>query len=205
MPLYSYLEFSYDQAGWRNIFHLIKASVDGSDLLDVHHRKNRFYVSLEALGSDDTRQDWIQEAQGLELSDGFVGIAMKASERGARKICVGLDSELDPDLPNLTHERSDDDADASANACPHRYLIANNWGHIFLDRYGEEDVRWIADWSRMKIIKIQVYDHDSKVWEDADNIEFHDVVESIEQNGCLADPEEFGLLYADELPEWAAD
>ena len=139
------------------------------------------------------------------MSDGFVAIATKAAERGARKICVGLDSELDPELPILTQERSDDDADASANACPHRYLIAANWGHIFLDRYGEEDVRWIADWSRMKIIKIQVYDHDSKVWEDADNIEFYDVVESIEQNGCLADPEEFGLLYADELPEWAAD
>jgi hypothetical protein len=205
MPLYSYLEFSYDQVEWRNIFHLVEASVKGSNLLDVHHRKNYFYVSLEALGSDDTRQDWIQEAQGLKLSDGFVAIATKAAERGARKICVGLDSELDPELPILTQERSDDDADASANACPHRYLIAANWGHIFLDRYGEEDVRWIADWSRMKIIKIQVYDHDSKVWEDADNIEFYDVVESIEQNGCLADPEEFGLLYADELPEWAAD
>jgi hypothetical protein len=204
MPLYSYLEFSYDQVGWRNIFHLAKASIKGSKLLDVYDRKNCFCVSIDALRSDENRQDWIQEAQGLELSDGFVAIAMKAAERGARKICIGSDSELDPELPILTQGRSDDDADASANACPHRYLIADSWGHIFLDRYGEEDVRWIADWSRMKIIKIQVYDHGSEVWEEADDMEFYDVVESIEQNGCLADPDDFGLLYADELPDWAA-
>jgi hypothetical protein len=204
MPLYSYLEFSYDQVGWRNIFHLVKASVKGSKLLDVYDRNNCFCVSIEALRSDENRQDWIQEAQGLELSDGFVAIATKAAELGARKICIRSDSELDPELPILTQGRSDDDSDVSANACPHRYLIADSWSHIFLDRYGEEDVRWIADWSRMKIIKIQVYDHDSEVWEEADDMEFYDVVESVEQNGCLADPEEFGLLYADELPDWAA-
>jgi hypothetical protein len=205
MPLYSYFEVSCKQIGWRDIGQLLRASLGRSGALYICKDMDFFHISIEALSSESTRPDWIHEAQELGLSDGFIAIAMRAAEKGARKICIGLDTELDPELPMLAQPCSEEDAGTSAGASPNRYLIAEDWGHIFLDRYGEERVRWIAEWGQLKIVKVQVYDRRSKDWDDAAPSEFFDVVESIEQNGYMADPEEWGLVPCDEPPSWAAD
>ena len=206
MPLHSYFEFSCKQIGGNDIGQLLRASfVEKSGMLDVYRHGRFFHISIEALSSESAQQDWICDAQGLQLSDAFIAIATKAAERGARKVCVGLKSELDPELETLLQPCSQGRTGASASARPYRYLIAEDWGHIFLKRYGQETIRWVADWEYLMVMEVQVYDVRSREWEDAAPSEFCNVVNSIKQNGFLADPEKWGLIQSDELPEWAAD
>jgi hypothetical protein len=204
MPLHSYFEFSCTQIGWKDIRQLLRASyVEKSGMLDVYEHGGSIYISIEALASESTRQDWISDAQGQQLSDGFIAIATKAAERGARKVCVGLHDEPDPELDTPVQPCTQVRAEASASASPYRYLIAEDWVHVFLDRYGEETIRWIANWGSLMVKEVQVYDPRSREWQDAAPSEFCNVVNSIKQNGFLADPEKWGLIQSDELPKWA--
>jgi hypothetical protein len=206
MPLYSYLEFSCKQIGWKDLAQLMRASyVEKSGTLDIHEHGRFFHISLEALASESTRQDWIRDAQGQQLSDAFIAIATKAAARGARKVCVGLNDELDPELETPVQPSSQAQAGASTSARPYRYLIAEDWGHSFLKRYGQETIRWVVDWEHLMVLEVQVYDVRSGEWDDAAPSEFCNVVNSIKQNGCLADPEKWCLIQSDELPKWAAN
>jgi hypothetical protein len=206
MPLHSYFEFSCKQFGWRDIAQLFRSSfVEKSGLLDIYEHGGAIHISIEALGSESARQDWICDAQKLALSDAFIAIATNAAERGASKICVGLHDELDPELETFVQPCTQGRTGASANATPYRYVIAENWGHVFLNRYGKDTVRWVADWEYLMVTEVQVYDLTSRQWEEAAPSEFCNVVNRIRQNGFLADPERWGLIQSDELPKWAAD
>jgi hypothetical protein len=206
MPLHSYFEFSCKQIGWKDIAQLVRASfVEKSGMLDIHEHGRFFHISIEALASESTRQDWIRDAQGQQLSDTFIAIATKAAARGARKVCVGLNNELDPELETLVQPCSQGRTGASASARPYRYLLAEDWGHIFIKRYRQETIRWVADWENLMVLEVQVYDLRSGEWEDAAPSEFCNVVNRIKQHGFLADPEKWGLIQSDELPKWAAD
>jgi hypothetical protein len=202
MPVQISLELSYNQIGWKNVMCLLRAVFIRTGMLEISKYKNCFSISTKALLSEITRPAWIGEARELGLSDEFIAVAVQAAEKGISGMRIGLHIDIDPEWPIQTFDPSEAGSNDRRDAAPNRYLICDDWGHIFHDRYGEEDVRWIADWDKLQFIKVQVFDRETGKWEDAADYEHDDVVESLEQNGVLTDPEEWGLVACDDLPAW---
>jgi hypothetical protein len=202
MPLQAYFEFGWSNIGWSDVIRLFRAALGPSGLLDVYRRKGSFYISVEALRSDTSREEWIVQARKFDLSDVFIAIAEHGAQKGVATICARMDVELDPELPRRVSQPPKGEVETSRSAAPHRYLVCDEMEHMFHDRYGFEQVRWVADWTEVKIIKVQVYNSVRGAWEDAALAEHNDVVQSVELNG-FGEPEET-LIECDELPEWAA-
>lgn len=85
---------------------------------------------------------------------------------------------------------------------PTKYLVCEEWGHIFHDLYGEETVRWVFDRHLQRIISLQIL-APGETWRDVGEEECEDVTESLEQNGVLFDPEEWEIPQCDEMPGWS--
>jgi hypothetical protein len=81
-----------------------------------------------------------------------------------------------------------------------RLLVAGGWEHIFSD--GKvRDTRWVWDTAEDRIVAAQVR-YDGR-WEDATEDAVADLEDSIDSNEeFLTDPQEYGLEFRDELPEW---
>jgi hypothetical protein len=202
MPVQISLELSYNQIGWKNVICLLRAEFIRTGMLEISKYNNCFSISTKALHSEATRLAWIGEVRELGLSDEFIAIAVRGMEMGCDVMHIKLNAPTDPEWPIQTMDPSEVGLNNRRDTAPNRYLICDDWGHIFHDRYGEEDVRWIADWDKLQFIKVQVFDRETGKWEDAADYEHDDVVESLEQNGVLTDPEEWGLVACDDLPAW---
>jgi hypothetical protein len=212
MPLQTDLEISWQYIGWKDIRQLLRASVRGGGLLNVHMRDFCFYISTQALQSEASRATWISEAQTSGLSDVFIGIAVQAAENGARMICAGLDSAIDPDLPIQAPQssgvetskqglgldpavpfqrlRSKEGSEILPGGTePARFVICDEGDTMFPYPRDEDLVRWIVDWQRMEVIVVQVQEFCDDEWVDAGAELFGQVEEMIDRVGYAADPE----------------
>jgi hypothetical protein len=87
---------------------------------------------------------------------------------------------------------------------PTRYLVCEDWGHIFHDLYGEETVRWVVERYPRRVIAMQIRDRGTGNWLDLWENWHDDVTESLDQNGVLSEPEEWEqVVQTDEMPDWS--
>ncbi len=98
-----------------------------------------------------------------------------------------------------------------------RYVVAENWTHIFSPEFGEELTCWVYDRESSRVVDAKIAVRgvaevrgDGTVglkggWRDAGDAERAEIEESvtIANSSCLEDPEEWDLEQTDELPEWA--
>lgn len=83
-----------------------------------------------------------------------------------------------------------------------RYLIAQSWGHIF-EGFGEREVRFVFDRKTGLLVSADI---NCGVWQPASRIQRQDVQDSLVNANpeALDRPVEYGLIEADEPPEWAS-
>lgn len=90
-----------------------------------------------------------------------------------------------------------------------RYLVADEpsslWGHIF-DGRREVMTRFVFDQSDLKLLAAQIKWDANGGWSDANAVELADLEDSLvnANEDALDDPANYGLLVADDLPDWAA-
>lgn len=85
-----------------------------------------------------------------------------------------------------------------------QYLVCEDWGHIFSERYGEETTRWVFDRAKRRIVALDVWDEGAQKWVHAPEHEVGDVEDSdIFYDADALDPEEWEFLVTSVLPEWA--
>lgn len=85
-----------------------------------------------------------------------------------------------------------------------RYVIAENWRHIFDEAEGGRDVRFVYDRDAGAVTFMQV--GTAGGWTDADAIQRDDVTDSLATANAdaLEDVSAWGLTQGDDVPEWAA-
>lgn len=103
---------------------------------------------------------------------------------------------------------------AARPAFPSAYLVAEDWGHIFDDRRGEEHVRFCYDCTKQHMVAVQYRHSANRPWSPATPEQVADVLESLQGNhsldpatygnGAMDDPKEFGIDLVDRLPDWVA-
>ncbi|GEM_PF-6998102 len=90
-----------------------------------------------------------------------------------------------------------------------RYIITEGyWGHIFDEKQGEVMTEWVYDTQEEQLIGALVAsDRSPKLasWQEATADELADLEDSIKNanSDALEKPEDWGLTYTDELPDYA--
>lgn len=90
-----------------------------------------------------------------------------------------------------------------------RYVISDDWGHIFDDHEGEVSTRIVYDTIDEKLVAAMVDSGDNKggpLWTDASSLMIADLEDSLKNanDDALENPDRWGLTASDDLPEWAA-
>lgn len=83
-----------------------------------------------------------------------------------------------------------------------RYLVADGWPHIF-EYFGERIVRFVLDLESERLVHLQ--QHTGVGWRSTSRAQRAEVEDSL-RNGneeALGEPEDYGLIETDILPEWA--
>jgi len=84
-----------------------------------------------------------------------------------------------------------------------KYLVSSDWRHIF-ERFGECTVRFVFDTEQQQVVFMEM--DNGRGWAPTTAIERADVTDSLvtANEEVLDNPEDEGLVAADELPSWAA-